>query len=586
MEKKEFLGKIVLKCLTILWFVLIIKILRKPDSLDLKQGLARDKKLQDNNETIFSGNIVNQTEQHDKQQQKTNEIEQILYPKYIGPGIKNSEIRIKRDGNYSKLRQASLQSDVNVFLSDVIGFKRILPDWRPEECKVIKYPENMPEISIVIVFRDEPISCLLRTIYSILETSPDDLVHEVILVDDGSENMDLKLAVKIHVSNVKKLKLIENKKSLGLMMARQKGIEAVESEYFIVLDGHIEVTPGWLEPVIYRLVQKPNALLTSHVGVIHRENFKVGIGYYAQQLLIFDQITLAEQWVSFSKSYLQARNKSVEPIEYALVPGMMVAMRKEFFIQLGGFDPGMEIWGSEHMELSTKVWLCGGIVEMLPCSKVFHLYRGTPWQKMFPDAKYIWKNKLRFILVWMEGEVQKIALEVLQKGTLSKDVHPGDLRDRYRIKVDNKCKPYQYYLDQVRRISNAFIPGIIKRKGIISNQALKTCLDMADIANKVKLITYPCSGNPNQFFILTDQSNIRVDRAWFKAELETQTIKLSRDFNDWSTEEFKWSYERNGTIVHKGMCLTGDNSGEVSLKTCEDSPLQRWDWPPNDDQRL
>jgi polypeptide N-acetylgalactosaminyltransferase len=265
-----------------------------------------------------------------------------------------------------------------------------------------------------------------------------------------------------------------------------------------------------------------------------------------------------------------------------MVPGMMVAMRKEFFLQLGGFDTGMEIWGSEHMELSTKVWLCGGIVQMIPCSKIGHLYRGAHWQKIYPDAKYIWKNILRFILVWMEGEEQKLALEVLQKGSLSKKVNPGDLRDRYRIKADNKCKPYQYYIDQLKRISNAYIPDKIQRKGIIFNHALKTCLDLAQIDNKLKLISYPCTGHGNQFFILTQHSNIRVDRAWLKAELETSEITLSRDFKDWSTPEFKWSFESNGSIVHNGMCLNAENTGEVSLKTCEESPFQRWDWPPQE----
>ena len=39
------------------------------------------------------------------------------------------------------------------------------------------------------------------------------------------------------------------------------------------------------------------------------------------------------------------------------VQGMFVAMRKDFFLELGGFDTGMEIWGAEQMELSIKVYL-------------------------------------------------------------------------------------------------------------------------------------------------------------------------------------------------------------------------------------
>ena len=50
-------------------------------------------------------------------------------------------------------------------------------------------------------------------------------------------------------------------------------------------------------------------------------------------------------------------------------------MRKEYFLQLGGFDPGMKVWGTEQIELSVKVWLCGGRVEMIPCSRVVHMFR-------------------------------------------------------------------------------------------------------------------------------------------------------------------------------------------------------------------
>jgi hypothetical protein len=60
----------------------------------------------------------------------------------------------------------------------------------------------------------------------------------------------LKLAVNIHVSNVQKLKLIVHERPLGLMIARTKGIEQTVPDFFIVLDGHIEVTLGWLTPTL------------------------------------------------------------------------------------------------------------------------------------------------------------------------------------------------------------------------------------------------------------------------------------------------------------------------------------------------
>ncbi|XP_060572979.1 polypeptide N-acetylgalactosaminyltransferase 5-like [Ruditapes philippinarum] len=506
----------------------------------------------------------------------------VIFPEYLGPGAGNKLIHIdENDKRYMELRDNISQADVNIYLSDIIGIKRLLSDLRPDECKKIRYPGNLPGISIVITLRDEPISCLLRTIYSLLETSPINLINEIILVDDGSVNLELKLAVNVHVANIQKLKLISNEQPLGLTMARTRGIMMVASEFFIVLDGHIEVNPGWLEPIIYRLVQEPNALLTSNVGHISSENFEYILDANYQRLCAFDQITLGENWLTYSNSYRKARNSSVAPFEYGIIPGMMTAMRKEYFIELGGFDTGMEVWGYEHMELSVKVWLCGGRVEMIPCSIIAHLYRNAPWQKLHPKLNYIKKNKLRFILVWMEGEIQKLALEALQRGNNTKETYPGDLLERYRIKEENHCKPYQHYIDQIRRISNIFIPENILRKGNILNTDLNLCLDMANIDDNYELITYSCSSEINQFFLLTDNMNIRIDRQWLKGNTYNNRLSFTSQEQTLSNQELKWSFDDNSGLIKQGVrCLTANKSGKVSLELCNENPFQKWEWPP------
>lgn len=74
----------------------------------------------------------------------------------------------------------------NLYASEQISLRRSLPDYRYDECRKLAYPDRLPNISVIIVMHNEGWSVVLRTIWSIIDRSPRELLHEIIVVDDLS----------------------------------------------------------------------------------------------------------------------------------------------------------------------------------------------------------------------------------------------------------------------------------------------------------------------------------------------------------------------------------------------------------------
>lgn len=96
--------------------------------------------------------------------------------------IRNEEERKKRRLGFQKY-------SFNVLISDRIGPHRSIPDTRFPLCKNQTYSpiSYLPKSSIIICFYNEAFSVLERTVVSILDRTQAELIHEIILIDDASD---------------------------------------------------------------------------------------------------------------------------------------------------------------------------------------------------------------------------------------------------------------------------------------------------------------------------------------------------------------------------------------------------------------
>lgn len=111
-----------------------------------------------------------------------------------------------------------------------------------------------------------------------------------------------------------------------------------------------------------------------------------------------------------SKSVLEEYKKDfTKPYRTPVMAGGLFAMDRDFFYELGSYDSQMDIWGGENLELSFRAWMCGGSVEIAPCSHVGHIFRkASPYS--FPReggvGTVLHNNLARVALVWMDDMSQ------------------------------------------------------------------------------------------------------------------------------------------------------------------------------------
>ncbi|XP_078089752.1 polypeptide N-acetylgalactosaminyltransferase 16-like [Mustelus asterias] len=324
--------------------------------------------------------------------------------------------------------------------SDKLASDRAVRDTRHYRCSSIQYNQDLPVTSVVITFHNEARSTLLRTVKSILNRSPPKLIQEIILVDDfSSDPDDCELLTKIP-----KVKCLRNVKREGLIRSRVKGADAAVAEVLTFLDSHCEVNKDWLQPLLQRVNEDYTRVASPIIDVISLDNF----AYLAASADLrggFDW-SLHFKWEQMPIEQKMVRSDPTKSIRTPVIAGGIFVISKSWFNYLGKYDTQMDIWGGENFELSFRVWMCGGSLEIVPCSRVGHVFRKRhPYS--FPEGNaltYI-RNTKRTVEVWMD-DYKQYYYEA-RPSAVGKAY--GNIADRVQLRKKLQCKSFQWYLENV-----------------------------------------------------------------------------------------------------------------------------------------
>lgn len=323
----------------------------------------------------------------------------------------------------------------------------IPPDTRPPGCAEQKVdPDGRAfedlKASIIIPYRNERWDHIKGSVESILYFTPRKLLNEILFVSDGNGPDSMQIHQIRALSKLITVLVLPNE-GVGLIQAKMRAVGAVspKSQVLVFLEPHIRANRHWLEPLLARVRLHPKVLAMPALDPIPQDDFnQYQKGAYGHWRF---------EWnlnLVFTNPIGQGDYTST-PVMSPATSGGIFAIRKSWWNELNFYDLGMIGWGGDHVEKSMKVWRCGGHIEIVPCSRVGHLFRDPSHRPYDVVVQQVVKNYGRIANIWFDNHMDSF----YRVKPETKSMNWGDITEQKKWRDEMKCKDMTWYLENVDR---------------------------------------------------------------------------------------------------------------------------------------
>lgn len=453
--------------------------------------------------------------------------------------------------------------------SEITNFLANLHDERTKPCIEKKYKSFKDQsVSIILDFHQHQFYDLKLTLESINKYTPEELIKEIIIIDDGSTSKEIRqesLSFMSHDKFKKKIKGYRSESIDGSSQSKFKASKLASGDILVFVSSEVAVTPGWIQPLLHAVSEDKTTIAVSHLDSIlegytfHRNN---------------DNLTTIFDW-TLTTRFMETSEKG-DIHDAAAFKGGVFAVDSSFFSNVGAFDEHMDGGGGENLELSIRAHLCGGNVKIHSCSRVAVLNALRPVYITSP------RNFRRIAELWLDTQAY---IAYKQSGT-SKVMNEEESQKlhsrRFYLKQNLKCESFKSFLagkakaiivpppDSRKfgklRVSTGFCVKGIKEGGSDWTPKLRVCLPhiyedfmiwSMDSMGRLK------HGSPGMCIAILN------------SQIVVQTCAV-KDVNQ------MWNLDENGLIKspkYETKCLStfgdDDNKG-LSLSECNSDKNQVW----------